>query len=352
MKRVLYIILFLAVCVSTNEGFAQSQAGRAGFGVSAGGAKLFGEFNDNSWWFGGDLYFRYNVIDRFSVQGQFNIANPRYRVDVDNRIATYTDYFGTNEDGSPKSVGDRFPNGTLISDDGEERRNNTRIFSFEAIGIFNILPSERFNPYVFGGIGLMNFQVRPGLSGGAGLRVDPVTGETTVGVLPGQDAGLYKTSGFNGGLVFPVGAGFELFLTDDVALNGKATYRFTTTGFLDDYKPGSMKEYNSETNTYGQTLPAPAGVNVGGADAFLTIGLGVTFYVFGNADFDGDGITNQQEDRMGLDKNNPDTDGDGLPDGYEYFGTKRVPDGFTQSQLDQLPTTDYRTDPLKTGHGR
>lgn len=334
------VLSVFAQCFTPNDAAAQAQAGRAGFGFNAGGAKYFGEFSDNSWWLGGDIFFRYNILDVLAIQAQFNYANPRYRIDVDNAVSRYTDYFGAG-----KNVGDRFPNGTLISDNSEERRNNTRIFSYEVVASYNILPSQRFNPYVFGGIGLMNFQVRPGLAGGAGLRLSP-TGERGVGVLPGQEAGLYETGGLNGGVVFPVGAGFEMYLSEDLVLNGRVTYRFTSTPYLDDYNPGSMKEYIGN-GSYGATLPAPANVTTGGNDNFMTLGLGFTYYVFGNADYDGDGITNAQERVLGTDENNPDSDGDGLPDGYEYSGSRKVPNGFTEDYIASLPDTRYRTNPLK-----
>ncbi|HIC75308.1 MAG TPA: hypothetical protein EYO98_01670, partial [Candidatus Poseidoniales archaeon] len=37
----------------------------------------------------------------------------------------------------------------------------------------------------------------------------------------------------------------------------------------------------------------------------------------GGADWDGDGLTNAEEDAEGTDPNNADTDNDGLPDGWE-----------------------------------
>ena len=37
----------------------------------------------------------------------------------------------------------------------------------------------------------------------------------------------------------------------------------------------------------------------------------------GGADWDGDGLTNAEEQSQGTDMNNPDTDNDGLPDGWE-----------------------------------
>ena len=37
----------------------------------------------------------------------------------------------------------------------------------------------------------------------------------------------------------------------------------------------------------------------------------------GGADWDGDGLTNKEEQDAGTNMNNPDSDGDGLPDGWE-----------------------------------
>ena len=37
----------------------------------------------------------------------------------------------------------------------------------------------------------------------------------------------------------------------------------------------------------------------------------------GGADWDGDGLTNAEEQNQGTNFNNPDSDGDGLPDGWE-----------------------------------
>src|SRR5690606_27889354 len=74
---------------------AQVDGGRAAFGFNAGLAKYFGEFSDNSWWLGGDAFIRYNIVPMLALQAQFNIASPRFRVNVDNAIAKYTDYYGT-----------------------------------------------------------------------------------------------------------------------------------------------------------------------------------------------------------------------------------------------------------------
>ncbi|MBL7974376.1 MAG: OmpA family protein [Candidatus Kapabacteria bacterium] len=333
--------LFAMALLLPISALAQSDAGRAGFGFNAGAAKYFGEFSDNSWWLGGDIFFRYNMMSYLSLQAQFAYANPRFRVNVDNNITRYTDYFGGSAENPNTNAkeGGTFPNGTAISGANENNRNNTRIFSYEVLASLNLLPGEKFVPYIFGGVGLMSYQVRPGLAGGGGLGPGG-----TVGVLPGQSAGLYKTEGLNGGLVFPVGGGFELYLSDDLVLNGRATYRFTGTDYLDDYKPGTMKVAG---NPGGAVLAAPSGIDAGGNDAFFTTGLGFTYYVFGDADFDKDGISNAQEKQLGTDENNPDTDGDGLPDGYEYRGLRNTPKGFSEEYIAALPKDAQRTDPKK-----
>jgi len=45
------------------------------------------------------------------------------------------------------------------------------------------------------------------------------------------------------------------------------------------------------------------------------------------ADSDGDGLSDRKEATMGLDPNNPDTDGDGIPDGLDDANGDGVPDG-------------------------
>jgi hypothetical protein len=45
------------------------------------------------------------------------------------------------------------------------------------------------------------------------------------------------------------------------------------------------------------------------------------------ADSDGDGLTNRDEGRLGQDPRNPDTDGDGIPDGQDDADGDGLPDG-------------------------
>ena len=45
----------------------------------------------------------------------------------------------------------------------------------------------------------------------------------------------------------------------------------------------------------------------------------------GGADWDGDGLTNAEEQQHGTDFNNPDSDGDGLPDGSVSYTHLTLP---------------------------
>ena len=51
----------------------------------------------------------------------------------------------------------------------------------------------------------------------------------------------------------------------------------------------------------------------------------------GGADWDGDGLTNAEEQSAGTDMNNPDTDNDGMPDGWEIENRRWIGATFTGS---------------------
>ncbi len=67
-----------------------------------------------------------------------------------------------------------------------------------------------------------------------------------------------------------------------------------------------------------------------------------------NADPDGDGLTNAQEDQLGTDKFNADTDNDGLTDGAEvnqYKTDPKDPDTDNDGLTDGAEVNTYKTDP-------
>jgi len=163
--------------------------------------------------------------------------------------------------------------------------------------------NNTFSPYLFAGIGGLHFQLK-----------DPSKSYSADGKSDGWTA------------VIPAGLGLALGLSDNIALEATGAYNFTTS-----------KDINAITD--------------GKKDAFWNGSLGLFVHgESGSADPDKDGLTNNQEKEFGTDKNNPDTDGDGLTDGDEVLKYHTNPlkpdtDGDGLSDYDEI--FKYKTDPLK-----
>ena len=86
-------------------------------------------------------------------------------------------------------------------------------------------------------------------------------------------------------------------------------------------------------------------------DGWMTAGIGLTFALGrGDADDDKDGLKNAEEEKLGTDPNNPDTDGDGLLDGEEVKSTRTnalKADTDGDGLKDGEEVKKYKTDPLK-----
>lgn len=299
MKKYI-IILSLIYAMVPCQIIAQSEPQRLAFGVNFGLSKYWGEFTDNQFWLGGDLFLRYNILSELSVQAGFGLAQLRYKTDVA-ALAKYPEYFGANA-----KLGDLYPNtvSTRISD-----INSIRINTYEMYLTYNFFSSQSFVPYIFGGVGFADWEPRSGKTGADGP-------------LPNNSMKEYSKQK----LMFPAGIGFEAYLTDDLVLNGRGTFRFTGTDYLDDFaEKGSQN------------------------DAFVTFGLGLSYYILGDADYDKDGLTNAQEKALGTDPRNPDTDGDGLKDGEEvniYKSNPLKPDTDGDGLTDYDEVRKYKTSPI------
>jgi hypothetical protein len=68
------IVMILVLLISGNTAYSQSEGGRMSFGFNAGGVKYWGEFTDNQFWLGGDLFFRYNLIPQVSFMAVAGLA--------------------------------------------------------------------------------------------------------------------------------------------------------------------------------------------------------------------------------------------------------------------------------------
>ena len=71
----------------------------------------------------------------------------------------------------------------------------------------------------------------------------------------------------------------------------------------------------------------------------------------GGADWDGDGLTNKEEQDAGTNMNNPDSDGDGMPDGWEIIHRRWIGDiysGGNEWTLDPNDPNDMRNESAYT----
>ena len=60
------VAILLLLFVTYNIAISQSESGRMSFGFNGGGVKYWGEFTDNQFWLGGDVFLRYNIFSRVS----------------------------------------------------------------------------------------------------------------------------------------------------------------------------------------------------------------------------------------------------------------------------------------------
>jgi outer membrane protein OmpA-like peptidoglycan-associated protein len=172
--------------------------------------------------------------------------------------------------------------------------------------------AKAVNPYIYLGAGgaYWSLDTKPNPKIPGLLNKD--NGITGLG-----EAGLGLEIALSKKWVLDLSGGFNVFATDDV--NGIASN--LNDKFLHDY------------------------------DRYINIGLGLSYVKEGcTADDDKDGLTNCEEELLGLDPNNPDTDGDGLTDGDEVLKYKTNPlkadsDGDGLSDGDEV--LKYKTDPNK-----
>ncbi len=187
--------------------------------------------------------------------------------------------------------------------EGKNVDYSTEIIPIDLRLLLAPFPNETFSPYLFGGIGALHFELK-----------DPSIPYIADG----------KKDGWTG--VVPAGVGLALALGSSAAIEVTGAYNLTFS-----------KDLNATT--------------IGKNDPFWSGLVGLVFRgESGSADPDHDGLTNDQEKEFGTDKNNPDTDGDGLSDGEEVMKYKTSPtkadtdgDGLTDGQ----EVNQYKTDPLK-----
>ncbi len=175
---------------------------------------------------------------------------------------------------------------------------------------FRIAPFdlEGWNPYFYLGGGIMHYSNKyPELNNSP----SPVE---------------VKSDGWAG--IFPLGIGTEIALSDNVLVDISLGGAFSSTTALNNYDGGN---------------------NI--MDAYYNLGVGLTYTGEScSSDRDNDGLGKCEEEKLGTNPKNPDTDGDGLTDGEEVRVYKTNP-LLADTDLDGLSDFDevkkYKTDPLK-----
>ncbi|MEP7234160.1 MAG: outer membrane beta-barrel protein, partial [Ignavibacteriota bacterium] len=161
----------LLSCFFVGTSSAQDVEGRISFGFDAGGNKYYGNFTDNQFGLGGDLFIRWNILDVLSLHIAYNAGQIRYKA-VPPELAA-----------GPGTV------------------NKIRYGGWELMASYNVFPDQTFVPYFIGGIEALNFEPKD---------------ENNIS-LPNNAAEAYSKNVLGGA----IGVGFEMFITDKVTFNGK-----------------------------------------------------------------------------------------------------------------------------------
>lgn len=286
MKKLSYILILLAVIFATVPSEAQFKDWGTKFGIR--GSVLFPENEFANLGFGGNDNFSFDWFE-FSYLGEAYFGFELTKALELQLTGGYGKYSGK----------------AMFSDDlGTKYETSIIPITLR----FRVSPWDLkgWNPYFYVGGGVMNFSI-----------------DTKPAVVSG------KTVEDNGWVaVLPAGIGAEFALSERVLLDFSIGGAMTSTYDLDGYRSGNDDVW----------------------DSYLNAGLGLT--ITGEnckADKDMDGLGKCEEEQIGTDPKNPDTDGDGLNDGEEFLTYKTDPlkvdtDGDGLSDYAEVKT--YKTNPL------
>ncbi|MBE0643366.1 MAG: OmpA family protein [Bacteroidetes bacterium] len=145
-----------------------------------------------------------------------------------------------------------------------------------------------------------------------------------------------------GAVSVPFGLGLDVFFTPSIALSAELRYTLIFKGDLDAYDEKLLTiDY---IKSGGSRAYQPNEAN----DNLLTATLGLRVYLFRNDDYDGDLLPNREEEGLGSDVYEPDSDGDGLSDfeETEQFNSHPLKWDSDQDRLgDYYEVTVFRTRP-------
>ena len=158
----------------------------------------------------------------------------------------------------------------------------------------------------------------------------------------GNGANIAPKADFPGAVTVPLGAGMDYFIMKNLALNADFRYHFVFSDNLDAYD-----QYNLNIE-YGRDNGKKTLASEGSLDHFATFTLGFKYVFFENNDYDNDLLLNGEEEALGTDPYNADTDGDGLSDFEEVRRYSSNPH-LVDTDADGIPDYDevmkLRTNP-------
>jgi len=347
----LWTLLLSNIVSAQKITYAWSPHGMLIIGAGGGLTKYFGEFTDQN--FGGTTHFymKYMIIEEVAVQIDGGFGNYVYNRRLRDEFRdAYTRQFYRD----PRLLGlsDYPENFSAIAGDPAFRNHvfeTDKLTFAEARVLFNFFPRSMLNTYVSVGCGLMRY-----VNSNAERRLDdgrpllnvsfgdhPFYVDTDQGVVSGRST---IPADANTLPIIPVGFGFDIMLSEYVALNLDVSYRFLL-GRGNDMMDGFGAVVQEHFNSVGRVDRTKSTSN---PDSWGSATFGIQVYLFGHSDRDGDGLTDAYEQKIGTDPLNPDTDGDGLTDYEEImiYGTDPLKTDTDGDGLTDAEEIAKGTDPL------
>jgi len=196
--------------------------------------------------------------------------------------------------------------GEAYCNDIDQGEYNTTLLPFDVRVKVNPWDLKNWNPFFYAGVGILHYisETKP-----AGLDCD-----------------FENDNGWAG--LFPIGLGSEFAISDNLLIELSLGGTLSTSYELDGFKGNTEEVWDSYFNT--------------------SIGL---LYINENCntDNDKDGLTKCDEEKIGTDPENPDTDTDGLNDGEEFNLYKTNPllaDSDNDNLSDKDEVSIHKTNPL------
>lgn len=286
MMKKLYVLLAAIIVMMSSTGFSQFKDWGSKFGIRYN--QIFPENEFRNVGFGGndDLTFK-SYYFSFLVEAL-------YAIEISQPLELEFNL------GYGKYAGEAYCN------DLNQGEYNTSIIPFDIRAKINPFDFDSWNPFFYAGAGVMYY--------------------ISHNKPEGLDCDFDKESGWSG--LFPVGVGSEFAISDNFLLELSLGGTLSTVYDLDGFRGRTEEIWDSYFNT--------------------SVGL---LYVPNNCstDDDKDNLIKCDEENIGTNPDNPDTDSDGLNDGEEFLTYKTNPlnidsdlDGLTDSE----EIKEYNTNPL------